>query len=95
MSTDTLTRNDLESELAAIFDDLWAVVVHDDDVTTFDTVIAALMDLFNHDLPEAERLAWVVHTSGKAVVAVLKKDAAEAGVKGLHGYRIQASMTEA
>jgi ATP-dependent Clp protease adaptor protein ClpS len=73
-----------------LFDDLWSVVVLNDDVTTFATVIEALVTLFGHAHDAAERLAWIVHRSGRAVVAVGSREFAEEGVLGLHDYRIQA-----
>lgn len=85
----------LWDELAAVYDDLWVVLVWNDDVTTFATVITALMRLFGHTREAAEALAWQVHRSGRAGVAVLPRDEAEAGVKGLHGYMIQATMIPA
>lgn len=73
-----------------LFDDLWSVIVLNDDVTTFATVIEALVTLFGHTREAAERLAWLVHSSGRAVVAVGSHEFAEDGVVGLHSYRIQA-----
>ena len=95
MSTDTMTRNDLEQEISEIFDSLWAVIVHNDDVTSFATVIEALKTLFRHPHAEAERLAWVVHEKGQAVVAVLSEEEAKTGVDGLHGFGVQASTRRA
>jgi len=77
-------------EVLDLFDDLWSVVVLDDDVTTFATVIEALVTLFGHTPSAAESLAWIVHRQGRAVVAVGSRDFAEEGVTGLHSYRIRA-----
>jgi ATP-dependent Clp protease adaptor protein ClpS len=89
--TETYVDSALADEISSAFDHLWAVVVHNDDVTTFETVITALVRLFGHSRDAAENLAWKVHQEGRAVVAVLEEAAAEAGVRSLHGYRIQAS----
>lgn len=82
----------LASQINEIFADHYDVIVHDDDVTTFETVITALVKLFGHSPERAEELAWVVHRHGEAVVTTLPKDEAEVGVAGLHSYRINASM---
>lgn len=76
-------------------EDMWAVLVWNDDVTTFEQVIYALVELFEHTPEEAENLAWTVHRTGKAVATVGSKDEAEKGVKALHGRQIQASMEKA
>jgi ATP-dependent Clp protease adapter protein ClpS len=78
-----------------VLDHLWAVVVLNDDVTTFATVIEALVTLFGHTHDAAERLAWIVHRAGRAVVAVGSLGFAEDGVRGLHAYRIQADLEPA
>lgn len=97
MSTITEIHVDaaLAEDIFSAFDHLWAVVVHNDDVTTFETVVTALVQIFNHSGEAAEKLAWKVHHEGRAVVAVLEEESAEAGVRALHGYRIQASLEPA
>lgn len=76
-------------------EDLWAVVVWNDDVTTFDTVIRAFMEILNHSRDRSEQLAWRIHRTGKAVVAIRPKDEAERVVTQLHARKIQASLDRA
>ena len=76
-------------------EDLWAVIAWNDDVTTFDTVIRAFVEIFGHTPERAERLAWKIHRTGKAVVAIRPKPEAEDGVRQLHRRRIQASLDRA
>ena len=66
------------------FEDLWAVIVWNDDVTTFQTVIEAFVEIFGHTVERADQLAWRIHRTGKAVAAVRPKDEAEAAVHALH-----------
>lgn len=80
----------LEELLGAAFDDLWAVVVVNDDVTTFATVITALVEIFHHTPQAAEALAWTVHRSGRAQVAVGDRAFATDGTTRLHQRGIQA-----
>ena len=99
MPTDTLSSTAVEFDIAAavnaVFAEHFDVVVHNDDVTTFDTVITALVSLFGHTAQRAEELAWEVHRSGEAVVATLPEPEAAEGVIGLHGFKIRASMRPA
>ncbi len=77
------------------YEDLWAVVVWNDDVTTFQTVIQAFVEIFGHTVERADQLAWRIHRTGKAVAAVRPKDEAEAAVHALHLRKIQATLARA
>ena len=46
----------------------WKVVLYDDDVHTFDEVIAQIMKATGCSLAKAEELTWKVHNDGKAIV---------------------------
>jgi ATP-dependent Clp protease adaptor protein ClpS len=76
-------------------EDLWAVIVWNDDVTTFQTVIEAFVEIFHHTVERADQLAWTIHRTGKAVAAVRPKEEAEAAVHALHGRKISASLARA
>jgi ATP-dependent Clp protease adaptor protein ClpS len=84
-------------DLDTFFDteDLWAVIVWNDDVTTFQTVIQAFVEIFNHSLERADQLAWKIHRTGKAVAAIRPKDEAEAAVHDLHRRKISATLARA
>jgi ATP-dependent Clp protease adapter protein ClpS len=84
-------------DIDAFYDDedLWAVIVWNDDVTTFQTVIRAFVEIFGHTVERADQLAWKIHRTGKAVAAVRPKDEAEAAVHALHLRKIQATLTRA
>ena len=90
---DVLADEDVE----AFFDleDLWAVIVWNDDVTTFQTVIQAFVEILGHTFERADQLAWKIHRTGKAVAAVRPKDEAEAAVHALHLRKIQATLARA
>jgi ATP-dependent Clp protease adapter protein ClpS len=95
----TATDTDLEAllglDIDSAFDDLYNVVVLDDDVTSFQTVIVALVVLFEFEPEAAWEKANEVHTTGRAVATVCPKDEAERGVRGLHGFKIQAKIEPA
>ena len=76
-------------------EDLWAVIVWNDDVTTFQTVILAFVEIFGHTVERADQLAWKIHRTGKAAVAVRPKDEAEAAVHALHLRKISATLSRA
>jgi ATP-dependent Clp protease adapter protein ClpS len=82
----------LEDLLGSAFDDLWAVVVLNDDVTSFVTVITALVEVFHHTPDAAEALAWTVHRTGRAQVAVGDETFAQDGAIELHRRGIQATI---
>jgi ATP-dependent Clp protease adapter protein ClpS len=90
---DVLADEDVEE----FFDleDLWAVIVWNDDVTTFQTVIQAFVEILGHTFERADQLAWKIHQTGKAVAAVRPKDEAEAAVHALHLRKIQATLARA
>jgi len=88
--TEPQVTEEIITEINSAFDDYYSVYVLNDDVTTFEAVISALVELFDHSVERADELAWIVHRQGKAEVAVLPKEEAEQGVKDLHARQIQA-----
>jgi ATP-dependent Clp protease adaptor protein ClpS len=86
-----------DADVDAFFatEDLWAVIVWNDDVTTFQTVIRAFVEILGHSVERADELAWRIHRTGKAVAAVRPKDEAEAAVHALHQRKIQATLARA
>lgn len=44
------------------------IVLHNDDVNTFDHVILSLIEICDHDPIQAEQCAWIVHHNGKCSV---------------------------
>ncbi len=47
---------------------MWAVVVHNDDVNTFENVILSLMEICNHTLEQASQCTMIIHNNGKCSV---------------------------
>jgi ATP-dependent Clp protease adaptor protein ClpS len=73
-------------------EDLWAILVWNDDVNTFGHVIKALIDILEHPRARAEQLTDRIHNNGKAVVGLRPKEEAEAVVRRFHKRQIQATM---
>ncbi|MFN3876288.1 MAG: ATP-dependent Clp protease adaptor ClpS [Flavobacteriales bacterium] len=44
------------------------IILHNDDVNTFDHVIRCLVAICGHDPIQAEQCAWIVHHNGKCSV---------------------------
>ena len=77
MSTDTLIETGSDSLTDVRPNPRWRVLIHNDDVTTFDFVIELLRTVFYKDAHEAVRLTNEIHESGIAVVAVTHRERAE------------------
>jgi ATP-dependent Clp protease adaptor protein ClpS len=45
-----------------------SLVVHNDDVNTFEWVIECLCSYLKHSREQAEQCAWLIHTKGKCKV---------------------------
>lgn len=44
------------------------LILYNDDVNTFDTVIDALIKVCKHETIQAEQCTWIVHYNGKCAV---------------------------
>lgn len=75
---DTITKTVTKQKID--FPKLWAVILHNDDFTPFEVVIAILVDLFNKTIEDAYGIAVHIHNNGKAVIATHPKDIADTKV---------------
>ncbi len=87
--------DDADVDAFFVTEDLWAIIVWNDDITTFQTVIQAFVEIFNHSVERADQLAWTIHRTGKAVAAIRPKEEAEAAVHDLHRRKISATLARA
>lgn len=71
--------------------ELWKIIVHNDEVTPYDFVINILGDLFMLSEELADHVAWTAHTKGIAVVVTRPRVEAEKLVKVAHGRARQVS----
>lgn len=91
--TDTTTRTKLAPS--------WKVILHNDEITTFEFVTELLLSLFNKKRDEAVNLTYEVHYSGQAIVEITSRERAELyvdQVKSLarpRGYPLTASTEPA
>ena len=71
--TDASTTTDLRLKTPS----MWRVLLHNDDFTPMDFVVAILIRIFGKDPDEAARLMMMVHEKGRAQVGVFTKEIAE------------------
>jgi ATP-dependent Clp protease adaptor protein ClpS len=55
----------------------WKVILHNDDVTTFQFVTEILLSLFKKERSVAVNLTYEVHYSGQAIVEITSRERAE------------------
>ncbi len=60
---------------------LYQVILHNDDYTTMDFVVAILVEIFRKSIEDAERIMLTVHKHQKAVVGVYTYEIAEIKVE--------------
>ena len=88
------TRTEEQTALAP----RWKVILHNDDVTTFEFVIELLVGIFRKEAEEAVRLTYEIHNTGAAMVTVTTQERAELYVEQVRslarprGYPLVASM---
>jgi ATP-dependent Clp protease adaptor protein ClpS len=57
-----------QEDVEALLDKGWTIVVYNDEVNTFDWVIANLIKYCGHTRLQAEQCAWIIHNNGKYAV---------------------------
>ncbi|HMN05999.1 MAG TPA: ATP-dependent Clp protease adaptor ClpS [Flavobacteriales bacterium] len=67
---DTLWKesNLAEADALTVSQKVREIIVHNDDVNTFEHVIVSLMEICDHEPMQAEQCAWLVHYTGKCSV---------------------------
>jgi ATP-dependent Clp protease adaptor protein ClpS len=58
----------LQAEVLTGAGNVREIILHNDDVNTFDHVIDCLVEICGHDPIQAEQCAWIVHYNGKCSV---------------------------
>lgn len=68
MDTGWKENERLETEALVVDETVYEIILHNDDVNTFEHVIVSLMEICDHDPLQAEQCAWLVHYKGKCSV---------------------------
>ena len=89
---DSMVLTEADVEKLVDEEDLWAIIVWNDDVNTFGHVIKALIEILDHPKARAKQLTDRIHNHGKAVVALRPKKEATTIVRRFHARRIQATL---
>jgi ATP-dependent Clp protease adaptor protein ClpS len=84
--TDTAVMEDL--------DDPVQLVVHNDDVNTFDWVIQSLVEICRHTWEQAEQCALIIHFKGKYAVQAGSRAELQPMKEGLTDRGISATLEE-
>jgi ATP-dependent Clp protease adaptor protein ClpS len=73
-----------ETDEKTELENLYRVLVHNDDVTPYDFVMVVLVRFFHLQPADAEQVTWTAHNSGIALVAVLPLSEARRRVGRAH-----------
>jgi ATP-dependent Clp protease adaptor protein ClpS len=89
---DVLVDEDLDLDLDT---DLPAqIIVYNDDHNTFEWVIECFIDILGHTSVQAEQLALIIHTKGKATVKTGPKEELLPLMQGLNDRGLSAVIEE-
>lgn len=72
-----ITLPDIVTTIDTQTEPRYRVIIHNDDVTTFDYVIDILSAIFMISSELAEHIAWTTHEQGAAIVVVRPRPEAE------------------
>jgi ATP-dependent Clp protease adaptor protein ClpS len=82
--TDTVTETDIDLEFVVMAEEElerpYRVIIHNDNVTTFEFVIAVLVKIFELTIYRSEQIAYEAHTQGNAYVTTLPLEEAKSRV---------------
>lgn len=84
IDTDTPTRIEERYTPVLAIERPHRVIIHNDDVTTFDFVIAVLIAIFERTPDRASEIAWETHTKGLSFVCSLPLEDARKRVNAAH-----------
>lgn len=70
-------------------DEIYKLILHNDDIHTFDYVINALIEVCKHNLEQAEQCTMLVHYKGKCTVKTGALDV----LKPMHEKLISLTLT--
>ncbi len=68
LKTKELIQEDIDVLLDEIIDFGCRLIVHNDDVNTFEWVIQSLVEICKHTLQQAEQCAMIIHFKGRYAV---------------------------
>lgn len=72
----------------------YAIVLHNDDINTFDFVIGVLCQVFKYDIPQAAHLTLKVHHEGQGIIWTGSLELAELKAEQIRGCGCDPSVVE-
>lgn len=94
MSTKHKEYNLPSSDVLAVEKKASQLIVHNDDVNTFDWVIESLISICDHSEVQAEQCSIIIHNKGKCVVKSGDFEALKPMKDGLTDRGIQATIED-
>jgi len=94
MSTKPWTEQNEEVSLLENTDHERQLIVHNDDVNTFDWVIKSLIEICDHELIQAEQCTLIIHNAGKCAVKHGSYDSLKPMKDGLTDRGLSATINE-
>jgi ATP-dependent Clp protease adaptor protein ClpS len=97
--TDTVTRT--RSQPRTRPPPLYKVLLHNDDYTTMEFVVAVIVSVFHRSLAEATRIMMDVHKKGRGTVGAYAYDIATTKIERVHtlarenGFPLRCTMEKA
>jgi ATP-dependent Clp protease adaptor protein ClpS len=85
---DVLVEEDIESDIPV------RILVWNDDVNSFEWVILSFMEVLGHSYEQADQLALMIHTKGKAYVKTGPKEELEPMCDALIDRGLTAELSE-
>lgn len=78
-TTNPTTHSDtaVEDEIRVNAPSMYKVLLHNDNKTTFDFVIAVLQRVFHHSPESAQEITFAIHTTGRGIAGIYTKEIAE------------------
>jgi ATP-dependent Clp protease adaptor protein ClpS len=95
VETRTVPHLELDEDLLQKLLPPYNVILHNDDVHTFDEVARALNKVVGVSLKRGYELADIVHNNGNAIVATCRKEQAELYRERLEGYKLTVTIEPA
>jgi len=65
--SDTVVIEKIEEDIKLQVPKMYKVLLHNDDTTTFDFVIAVLLQIFHRDIMDAVEITTAIHETGQGI----------------------------
>jgi ATP-dependent Clp protease adaptor protein ClpS len=92
---------DIFEEIGIDVPKIYNVILHNDDVTTFDFVVSVLLEIFEKTVDDALEITLYIHTSGKGVAGSYTFEIAEfkaeevINAAAANGFPLKVTLEEA